>query len=284
MQNRVRPFRFSATLVALSMFAAACGSDSTGPNPADDDVREFITALATVSGQGNVTFRRGSPPAGGAGPVITVSGTSAVILGGTAQRAVTSTTAFSRIVVAVEGVDGYWELTLPQPTNAETLLLTMAQELPSNSFRVRYAGGTTGAVGSFQNEDVTVLNVGTGPIQVSVSWNTSADVDLYLVEPTGTEIYYGQRTSAAGGTLDLDSNAACSGGPRNENITYTAAPPRGQYAVRLNYWSACGATSTAYVVTVRAGTQPPRTFTGTFTGPGEGGASGAGIPITTFTY
>jgi hypothetical protein len=84
--------------------------------------------------------------------------------------------------------------------------------------------------------------------------------------------------------LDLDSNAACSSGPRNENITYGTSPPRGTYTVRVNYWSACGAASTQYVVTVRVAGQTPRTFNGTFTGGGNFGAAGAGTVVTTFSF
>ena len=98
-------------------------------------------------------------------------------------------------------------------------------------------------------------------MQVSVSWNSNADVDLYVVEPAGgEEIYYGDQQSAAGGSLDLDSNAACSGdNVRNENITYPNSALRGTYTVRVNLWADCGAASTDYVVTIRRQDQPPLT-------------------------
>jgi hypothetical protein len=279
---RIRTYVNAPVLLALLLAATSCG-DSTGPPQQEEDVREFITALATVTG-GTATFRAGAAPSGGSGPVVTVSGTSAMITGGSTLRAVSSTSAFNRLIVAVEGVSGYWELTLPSAVLTEVIVLTLGQDIPQSSFRVRYAGGSSSGVGTFHNENVNIVTVGTGTIQVSVSWNSDADVDLYLVEPTGTEIYYGNSSSPAGGVLDLDSNAGCSSGPRNENITYNASPPRGTYTVRVNYWSACGVAATQYVVTVRVAGQSPRTFNGTFTGAGNFGGAGAGVVVTTFNF
>ena len=143
-----------------------------------------------------------------------------------------------------------------------------------------------GGVGNYGSEFVQVLNVGTGILQVSVSWNSNADVDLYVVEPAGgEEIYYGDQQSSAGGSLDLDSNAACAGDNiRNENITYPNSALRGTYTVRVNLWADCGAASTDYVVTVRRQDQPPLTYTGTLNAPGVGGGSGAGSVVTTFVF
>jgi uncharacterized protein YfaP (DUF2135 family) len=124
-------------------------------------------------------------------------------------------------------------------------------------------------------------------VQVNITWNSTADVDLYVVDPLGEEIYYGDRGSVSGGILDIDSNAACgSDGPRAENIfwPFGVVPPRGEYTVRVNYWSACGEPSTDYVVTIRTKGGVPQTFTGRLTGPGVGGAIGAGYRLGDFTY
>jgi uncharacterized protein YfaP (DUF2135 family) len=132
-----------------------------------------------------------------------------------------------------------------------------------------------------------VTQVGSGDVQVSVSWDVNSDVDLHLVEPgaSGEEIYYGNVTSATGGVLNLDSNANCViDGVRNENISYpTTTPPAGQYTVRVDYYKECGQTQTNYVVTVQVKGQSPRVFTGTFTGAGDLGGAGSGTLITTFT-
>ena len=61
-------------------------------------------------------------------------------------------------------------------------------------------------------------------------------------------------------------------------------PPRGEYEVRVNNWSACGEEATDFVVTVRTKDGIPQTYTGRLTGPGNGGASGAGQRIASFVY
>jgi hypothetical protein len=185
----------------------------------------------------------------------------------------------------VDGVDGYWEITLPSAVTAEEIVLTLAQSLPEGTFNVDFALGVLAGLGNYGTEFVQVLIVGTGVVQVSVSWNTEADVDLYVVEPLGFEIYYGEDQSPNGGFLDLDSNAACSSDDvRNENITYPNTAPAGTYTVKVNLWDDCDAPATDYVVTVRRRDQAPLTFTGTLNAPGVGGGAGAGIQVTQFTY
>lgn len=131
---------------------------------------------------------------------------------------------------------------------------------------------------------VTVVSVGTGEVQVSVSWDAESDVDLHVVQPDSEEVYYGHTTSAVGGKLDLDSNAGCTiDHVKNENITYPTAPS-GSYKVRVDYYDSCTVGTTNYVVTVQRKGHPAETFTGTFTGAGDGGSAGAGVDITTFNY
>jgi hypothetical protein len=275
-------------LVLSALFALAlnsCGGDSTVA-PAEEDVQDYILSLTSSLGI-DAVFHTGSPPAAGSGPAITVGGSGAMITGGSSIRTLSSPQAFNRIIVAVDNVDGYWELTLPSAVTAEEVILTLQQNLPTGEFNIDYAlAGSTG-VGNYGSEFVDVVVVGTGIVQVSISWNTDADVDLYVVEPSaaGEEIYYGNTQSALGGELDLDSNAACSGdNVRNENITWESSPPSGTYTVRVNLWDDCGAAATDYVVTVRRRDHAPLTYTGTLNAPGVGGGAGAGSLVTTFTF
>jgi hypothetical protein len=283
--STMRPIRSVLTVpfAVIALAVSGCGSDSTIA-PSEEDVRDYITALATSAGV-DASFHSGFPPAEGSGPVINLGGSGAMITGGSAIRTVSSPTAFTRIIVAVDGVDGYWEITLPTAVTAEELVLTLAQSLPETTFNVDFALGGAGGVGNWGSEYVQVLIVGTGVVQVSVTWNTSADVDLYVVDAVGEEIYYGDQQAGSGGFLDLDSNAACSGDNiRNENITWPESAPAGTYTVRVNLWDDCDAPVTDYVVTVRRRDQAPLTFSGTLNAPGNFGAEGAGVVVTTFNY
>jgi len=271
--------------LALSVGLAAglnCGGDSS---PSSLSIADYVASItdagATVSG----IRVSGSPPAAGAGPTVTVTGAGTVITGGSAQVNVAGTATFTDIFIAVQGVPGYYQVTLTAPVTTVDLLLTLAQSIPDQTFSLNYGVGLGAAgIGAYQTTPINVIAVGTGEVQVSVSWDKESDVDLHVVEPGNEEVYYGNTTSALGGTLDLDSNPACAiDGKKNENITWATAPS-GTYTVRVDYFAECSQTSTNYVVTVQRKGHAPETFTGSFTGAGDAGGAGSGTPVTTFTF
>src|SRR5690606_29130847 len=120
-----------------------------------------------------------------------------------------------------------------QPSTTVDLVLTVSQSLPSQFFMLYFAAvDASGKQGPLATQSVEAVPVGTGQVQVTVSWDVDSDVDLHVVEPTGEEIYYGNVDSDAGGMLDLDSNANCTiDGKRNENIVWKEAAPTGVYTV-----------------------------------------------------
>ena len=120
-------------------------------------------------------------------------------------------------------------------------------------------------------DDARALLVGGGgDVQVSLTWNTTADLDLWVTDPAGERIYYGNRTSASGGQLDVDDTSGF--GP--ENIFWpTNGAPAGTYTVQVDHYA--GASPSAWrVTTVVAGR------TQTFTGSVSTGQTDA---VTTFT-
>ena len=77
----------------------------------------------------------------------------------------------------------------------------------------------------------------TGDITITLSWNTTDDLDLHLIEPSGEEIYYKHKRSISGGELDIDMNAGENFYSRAiENIYYTSLPSRGRYKIKVNYY------------------------------------------------
>lgn len=193
--------------------------------------------------------------------------TTSFISGGSTQIPVVSDTPFTTIFITTAD-DGYFRIDLPAETLTADVIATYSLiQLDGEQASIGVnVSSATGDVSASQSLDVTSVVVGTGELQVSVSWDTASDVDLYLVEPDGTTIYYGDDISASGGTLDLDSNLACFiDGINNENITYeNSTPPTGEYTVMLDYFLNCDVPGpTKYVVTVRsaAGTE---TFRGIF--------------------
>lgn len=71
-----------------------------------------------------------------------------------------------------------------------------------------------------------------GDLGIRVSWEGSADLDLYVKNPRGEVIYYGRRTDSRGGALTKNSctSAQCSG-QTSEEVGWLDPAPTGQYEV-----------------------------------------------------
>jgi len=107
------------------------------------------------------------------------------------------------------------------------------------------------------NANVGVLKLGSGSLQVSLSWNNDSDQDLYVGDPSGTSINYTNPFSDTGGELDRDDTDGF--GP--ENIFWNDNAPDGTYTVSVDDYSG-SSTATTYVVTINAPGKS-KTFTGT---------------------
>ena len=91
-----------------------------------------------------------------------------------------------------------------------------------------------------------------GVVQITVGWNSGADIDLYVTDPSGATLFYNKQNkrSKIGGHLDHDARGDCrreQQNPRIENV-YWGSPGRpGNYRVELHYFSPCakGATTEA---------------------------------------
>ena len=257
-------------LASLLAVFGSCGS-SPGEQASGEAIDHYLAAVR--SGDGSVVgqLRSGSLPSGG-GPPVQASTSGAIIPGGSSVVSVASGSAIDRVVVGVQGASGYYELTGLPSGAAQSVLLTLAQTAPS-TFSFLVAGGSGGSVGASAAVPVTLTAVGTGDVQVSLTWDVDSDVDLHVVDPSGEEIFYGNPSSASGGELDLDSNAGCSlDHKRAENITWPVGhAPNGKYYVLVDYWDACSQTESRYVVTVNRKGQAPATFPGALTGSGDRG-------------
>lgn len=79
-----------------------------------------------------------------------------------------------------------------------------------------------------------------GNIQITLAWNTGADLDMYVTDPNGETISYSETTSSSGGVLDQDARGACNPNQPNNNIENVFwqqdNPPQGVYSVEVNYW------------------------------------------------
>ncbi len=80
---------------------------------------------------------------------------------------------------------------------------------------------------------VSVVKTGLGDLTVTLTWDNTNDIDLWLIEPDGTKIYYSNTTSSSGGELDYDNQTGY--GP--ENIFYSGTPPTGTYKAYVHFYS-----------------------------------------------
>jgi len=94
-----------------------------------------------------------------------------------------------------------------------------------------------------------------GSVEVSLLWNTQADLQLLVRDPSGTAIYDDLPRSASGGVLAEDGNVNCTN-PTTSPVSYIYWPPDrlppGTYEVEVWYQNTCNDTSpVTFNLTVR---------------------------------
>jgi hypothetical protein len=278
------------SVIAALLITALAGCSSDSNSTAATGILAKIASIQSTTGV-LATIKHGTLPTGQSGPTVSLPSALSLVNGGTGALTVTSPTSLSKVAIGVDGTSDYYELDLPIGTTSAriasvTLLITLAQNLSETSLPLTISAADANSnFGPAQHLNAVVTRVGSGDVQVSLSWDGPSDVDLHVVGPDSNEIYFANRTTASGGTLDLDSNAGCSiDNVDNENVTWPSGrAPSGTYTVRVDYWSNCGVNVSNYVVTVTVAGRTPQIFQGSFTGAGDSGGAGSGRLITTFT-
>lgn len=150
--------------------------------------------------------------------------------------------------------------------------LTFAQILAADGFDMSMV----------QELALAVEAVATSTVQISLTWDTETDVDLYVLEPgfeytppSSGEVmpvavvaedpapdrlvsYFNTVSATSLGWLDRDNTEAY--GP--ENITFNYQMPAGEYEIAVNYYY--GIPETNYTVTITIGDNAPVVRKGTF--------------------
>ncbi|MHC4376645.1 MAG: hypothetical protein ACYS26_08610 [Planctomycetota bacterium] len=250
----------SLALLGLIPLCACSSSDSDDDSggttaPPAQSVSNILPAVQILETGQVANFVPGLPPAGQGSPVsISTAGSNTAITGGTSQVTLTPNTALDEITVRVGGVDGYWQLPVTTLLPDYTLLLTLADNfpLPAGTFECIYGASAGGVAADEVTDTVEVISAGTGDVRVTLSWNGTSDLDLYVTDPFGEEIAFFNPFSASGGQLDVDSNVGCIPDGSVENIFWpTGSAPSGLYSVSVDSFEACEV-NVPYTVTVEA--------------------------------
>lgn len=253
-------------------------------------IASVVAAIEAGGAAGVVRFA--DVPEPGGGPAVAVTGNRSYVAGGSLFLDVEPGPGTDKLLLSIRGrtfVDfGYYEIDVPDGASSQRLVARVAfdledlGELPLVCLDVS-AVDAGGAVGPPECHVVENVPVGFSDVQVTVSWDSDADLDLHVADPNGDEVYFDTFEVDSGGELDLSAGGFCSGLPiRNEHVAWTGGtPPPGLYEVRVTHDDNCDAAETNYVVSVyNHGTTT--TYAGTFTGPGEYADRGTGRVITRF--
>lgn len=84
----------------------------------------------------------------------------------------------------------------------------------------------------------------TGPVQITVAWNSDADLDVYVIDPGEETVSFQRREGASGARMDQAARGACAESEgastaRVENVYWSQRPPPGEYRVELHYLFEC---------------------------------------------
>jgi hypothetical protein len=125
------------------------------------------------------------------------------------------------------------------------------------------------------------LQGASGDPRVNLAWNNSNDLDLFVTDPCGKELYYSSKTAVCNsysGVLDVDANVNSNALVSNpqENITWSNGGAIGTYTVRVNDSQNRTSGSTSYTVTI-INNGVTQTYSGTI-------SAGGSKDITSFTH
>lgn len=87
-----------------------------------------------------------------------------------------------------------------------------------------------------ESVSTTIVELGTGDVQVTLRWASNADLDLAVTDPTGETVSFSNRgPTDTGGQLDVDSNIACPDDADRgvENVFWPEGAPSGTYLVTV---------------------------------------------------
>lgn len=80
-----------------------------------------------------------------------------------------------------------------------------------------------------------------GVVHVALTWSAPVDLDLYVTDPSGEALYFGNNPTRAGARLEQDARCATvtAGAPAIERSSLPT-PAAGRYRIGVDFIDACG--------------------------------------------
>ena len=241
-------------MLLLAFFSTGFTASNENDEGINDEVWEDVKSLLddyfTIE---NAEFHEGSFPESTDGSEFgTVTLNSQALSGGMNFITIRTERNYKTFYIGIEGINGYLAYTPSEPTwdgqnYVYTYLIPVYFSIKFNRDIIICICGETedGEISKTHKGNVTYVESQSGDLNINLTFTTLKDVDLHLLLPDGTRIYYGNR----GGTnedgesygLDHDSNAACHiDGLNNENIFIPASlVTDGTYRVFVDLYSNC---------------------------------------------
>ena len=159
----------------------------------------------------NGTYKSGDLPTGKDSFLSNFQMNDNVITGGASIITFSSSEQLSDLYVGIKGVKGYYECPLKTVSTYATdtyvyeITLLMSQDLKNEKFAVSISAVSKDGKRNvaLHSDEIGVITVATGKLQVSLTWDQLDDVDLYLVEPSENVIFYANPFSSDGPMTEM---------------------------------------------------------------------------------
>jgi hypothetical protein len=272
----------------------------------DEGVLPATNALEPIQVQGGQFFPGPLPT--GAGPKVdTVNALATEFVAGVSNQSFSGDADMGASAVLMRFADlgtGYWAVPVGPPdviTPGEvtwSATCDFSQSLPVGPRDLQFvAVDADGGAGPINDLVLRFTSpVPSGEVVLSLTWDSPADLDLHVVAPDGTELDPLHPTTAAmlesdgglppgTGVLDRDSNADCiEDSLREEDVVFAGVPTPGTYTLRVDMFSACGAPSADFTVTVRVAGEVKEKYRGLLLAmDADGGGPGSGVFVAALT-
>ena len=162
-----------------------------------------ILSAVTSDNSGGV-LRLADVPEPNGGPAVVVSGNHVIASGGAAFLDVIPEpgTYADKLLISVGGVSfGYYEVDVQGAATPHRLVGEIRFDLDPAFERgcvAVSAVDSSGAVGPPECHTIVQESVAAGEVEITLSWDSYADLDLHVADPNGDEVYYGSEEVASG--------------------------------------------------------------------------------------